>query len=94
MSIPAIQESVSNWTNPFNISDELGRLEADESRILTSAKRPLFLTWSNERRHADLYESKFQLIFKQGDDLRQDILTLQILRLIDAIWKRDSLDMK
>ena len=34
------------------------------------------------------------MIFKQGDDLRQDILCLQILKLMDLMWKSEGYDMK
>lgn len=33
------------------------------------------------------------IIFKIGDDLRQDMLTLQIIKIVDAIWKHENLDM-
>jgi len=34
------------------------------------------------------------IIFKSGDDLRQDILTLQMLRVMDATWLSNGQDMR
>lgn len=33
-----------------------------------------------------------EIIFKNGDDLRQDLLTLQVMRIFDAKWKNYNLD--
>lgn len=80
--------------SPLNRSNVFGNINSAKSRILTSAKRPLFLSWSNKSEYARLYETSFELIFKHGDDLRQDMLTLQILKLMDLIWKNENLDLK
>jgi hypothetical protein len=40
-----------------------------KSRILSSAKRPLFLSWLNTLEYADFHEKHHQLIFKNGDGL-------------------------
>ena len=33
-------------------------------------------------------------IYKIGDDLRQDQLTLQTIRIIDKLWLKEGLDMR
>jgi len=46
----------------------------EECRVLGSAKQPLFLTWRNPEILARLTSPTHQLIFKCGDDMRQDML--------------------
>ena len=61
---------------------------------MTSAKRPLYLTWKNGAEYSQFYDKHFELIFKHGDDLRQDMLTIQIIKLMDILWKDEGLDLK
>ena len=49
-------------------------LRVDECRVLGSAKQPLLLTWRNPEILAELTAPTHQLIFKCGDDMRQDML--------------------
>lgn len=41
-----------------------------------------------------LHPALLQVIFKHGDDLRQDELILQLLALMDRLLKREKLDLK
>ena len=38
--------------------------------------------------------SPYMAIYKIGDDLRQDQLTLQTIRIIDKLWLKEGLDMR
>ena len=45
-------------------------------------------------KEADRLVYKYRIIFKDGDDLRQDQLVLQMLRLMDRELKMSGLDLK
>lgn len=72
----------------------LGRLVVAKCRVLRSKKRPLWLEWANAQPLAEFYQRDFQLIFKNGDDLRQDMLTLQVIKIMDAIWQSEGMDFR
>jgi hypothetical protein len=51
-------------------------------KVMDSKKLPLWIVFEN----TDPYGKDFYTIFKSGDDLRQDQITLQLLRIMDLIW--------
>ncbi len=57
--------------------------------VFKSKKLPMRLVGLNHQAGGD----RFISIFKDGDDLRQDILTLQVIGIMDKIWLANDLDL-
>lgn len=63
---------------------------ADECKIMNSKKLPLLLSIENMQPDA----KNIKIIFKTGDDLRQDLLTIQLIKIMDKIWLDNKLDLR
>jgi len=76
---------------PYNPKLEAKRLIIPKCRYMSSKMVPLWLVFEN----ADEDVTKpILIIFKSGDDLRQDILTLQLLQAMDKLWLAKGIDLK
>ncbi|KAI1712929.1 phosphatidylinositol 3- and 4-kinase domain-containing protein [Ditylenchus destructor] len=86
------KDSLQNMCSPLNPTDSLGELIVENCRVLGSAKMPLKLTWTNPELLSEISIPTHELLFKNGDDLRQDMLTLQVMRIMDSKWKNHNID--
>ncbi|VDN18311.1 unnamed protein product, partial [Dibothriocephalus latus] len=80
-------------TSPLCFSVKFGSIIDHQCTVKRSKKRPLWIVWTNPDTLAAHHHKKHQLLFKHGDDLRQDMLTLQLLKVMDRIWKDEGLNL-
>ncbi|KAI7867738.1 phosphatidylinositol 3-kinase, partial [Spinellus fusiger] len=73
---------------PLDPTKEVCGILADKSGIFNSNLQPLRLTFvCNDT-------TEYPIIFKTGDDLRQDQLVIQIITLMDKLLRKENLDLK
>lgn len=58
--------------------------------MFKSKKKPIFLVTKNQVQGAPDHI----LIYKTGDDLRQDMLSIQMIRIMDKIWLENGIDFR
>lgn len=83
-------EALSDMVCPLDPALHCRRIHVDKCKTMDSKMRPLWTVFEN----GDPIGSDIYFIFKHGDDLRQDMLTLQMIRIMDRLWKQSGLDLR
>ncbi|GMH94167.1 hypothetical protein TrST_g4028 [Triparma strigata] len=74
---------------PLNPDMRARSIKIDKCRVMESKKKPLWLVFED----ADNEQNEITVMFKAGDDLRQDQLTLQVLGIMNSLWKGEGYDL-
>jgi phosphatidylinositol 3-kinase len=72
---------------PLDPTVQVTGIIAEKASMFKSALLPFFLTFITTE------NTEYQVIFKTGDDLRQDQLVVQIISLMDRLLLKENLDL-
>ncbi|GFY57943.1 phosphatidylinositol 4-phosphate 3-kinase C2 domain-containing subunit alpha [Trichonephila inaurata madagascariensis] len=75
---------------PLSPSLEVCGVDVKSCSYFTSNTLPLKLTFHTP----EMTGTNNEAIFKVGDDLRQDMITIQMIRIMDKLWLKEGLDLK
>ena len=73
---------------PLDPSVMITGVDPAETNVFKSSLFPIMMTFKTTTKQ------KYQILFKTGDDLRQDQLVIQIITLMDQLLQKENLDLK
>ena len=75
---------------PLNFKLRIKGFVVEKCRYMKSKKKPLWLVLKN----ADETGNDIIVLYKSGDDLRMDIVTLQLFKIMQNLWYLNGLSLK
>ena len=73
---------------PLNAAIEVTGIVPEKTSVFKSSLSPMLLYFTCSD------GSEYPLIFKEGDDMRQDQLVIQLFTLMDRLLRKENLDLK
>ncbi|KAG0650196.1 Phosphatidylinositol 3-nodule isoform [Hyphodiscus hymeniophilus] len=73
---------------PLDPSIMITGVDPGETMVFKSSLSPIMMTFKTTT------SQKYKILFKSGDDLRQDQLVIQIITLMDQLLQKENLDLK
>eukprot|EP00750_Incisomonas_marina_P026887 INCI5960.1.p1 GENE.INCI5960.1~~INCI5960.1.p1 ORF type:complete len:1864 (-),score=293.37 INCI5960.1:249-5159(-) len=90
-SIALPNDAEGPFTLPINHHNQVSGILAAKSRVMSSKQAPLWMVFQNgDGPHAP----NWTMLCKQGDDIRQDHLTLQALKQMQFLWWQHGINLK
>uniref|UniRef100_A0A287DBQ2 phosphatidylinositol-4,5-bisphosphate 3-kinase n=1 Tax=Ictidomys tridecemlineatus TaxID=43179 RepID=A0A287DBQ2_ICTTR len=84
-------EALLHLQSPLDPSTMLAEVCVERCTFMDSKMKPLWFLYSSEEAGS---AGSIGIIFKNRDDLCQDMLTLKMIQLMDALWKQEGLDLR
>ncbi|KAM3909990.1 phosphatidylinositol 3-kinase C2 domain-containing subunit gamma-like [Leptodactylus fuscus] len=83
-------QQVGNCRLPLNPAIVVRGIDRELCSFFSSNAKPLRLSFIN----ADPQGPNIHVMYKMGDDMRQDMLVLQLVEIMDRIWLHEGLDLR
>lgn len=80
----------SGFALPYDSTVIAAEVVPQECKVMDSFQKPLLLSFSNK----DSFAEHVRVLVKTGDDLRQDVLTLQMFKIMQKLWISEGLDLR
>lgn len=83
------EEMPEHYPLAFNPKVRVSRIKVEECKIMKSKKKPLYLVFEGYETTEDVH-----VLFKTGDDLRQDLVVLTMLKIMQNLWAEQGMNLK
>ena len=88
---------------PINFKLRVNGIYSNKCKVMNSKKKPLWIAFKNSdscysntsnTTNTNTSHNTILIMFKKGDDLRQDILTLQLFKIMQTLWFENKINLK